>query len=132
MADRRPQRSKFPIHLVVYNKMREKISSTMLAFALAACVIVLSIYWTRQPTAVDIMVPTKNGIIQGVRFRTQRFKKEYISFRGIPYAKPPIGDLRFKVSIYREVMGVQQINEFNDIPDPQISEKWSNLLKFDD
>lgn len=28
------------------------------------------------------------------------FGRKFYSFRGVPYAKPPVNDLRFKVNIY--------------------------------
>lgn len=43
-------------------------------------------------------IGTKNGRIRGKQNRTIIDKKPFYSFLGIPFAKPPIGNLRFKVS----------------------------------
>lgn len=40
-------------------------------------------------------VTTANGMIMGLQISTPDIS--YYSFQGIPYAKPPLGDLRFKV-----------------------------------
>lgn len=47
----------------------------------------------------EVRATITEGVIKG------RVSKDYkggkfLSFQGIPYAKPPIGDLRFKVSRY--------------------------------
>ncbi|KAG5887779.1 hypothetical protein JTB14_035126 [Gonioctena quinquepunctata] len=42
------------------------------------------------------IVKTKNGWIWGEEATTGDLGKPYYSFRGIPYAKPPVGNLRFK------------------------------------
>lgn len=42
-------------------------------------------------------VETKTGRVRGKLNETLFDKKYYYSFRGIPYGKAPIGDLRFKV-----------------------------------
>lgn len=42
-------------------------------------------------------VNTKYGPIRGVRKTSLLKKIDFYSFKGIPYAKPPIDDLRFKV-----------------------------------
>lgn len=46
------------------------------------------------------IIETSNGAIRGQRFTTLFHNKTYYSFKGIPYAKPPVGELRFKVSTY--------------------------------
>lgn len=38
----------------------------------------------------------KYGTVRGITLTTSRTEREYDSYRGIPYAKPPIGNLRFK------------------------------------
>lgn len=43
-------------------------------------------------------VTIKQGDLKGVHCKTPDL--EYYAFKGIPYAKPPIGRLRFKVSIH--------------------------------
>lgn len=43
-----------------------------------------------------VLVKTKNGPVRG---RKRTGWPEYISFQGIPFAKPPVGELRFKVGI---------------------------------
>lgn len=43
-----------------------------------------------------VLAQTSHGPIQGVRVASQ-FGYQFIGFQGVPYAKPPIGDLRFKV-----------------------------------
>ena len=45
------------------------------------------------------IVETATGLIQGT-IETSFFSKEFFSFRGIPYAEPPIGEFRFKVSYF--------------------------------
>lgn len=45
------------------------------------------------------IVKTKNGLVRGFRDTTMNGKVDYYAFKGIPYAKSPIGELRFKVRI---------------------------------
>lgn len=59
-----------------------------------------------------VLIQTTSGPIKGLQQKTQ-FGYEYAEFRGVPYAKPPIGELRFKVSsdlqcsnIFQESLGV--------------------------
>lgn len=44
------------------------------------------------------VVETVNGHIRGTRNTTLLKNVAFYSFKGIPYAKPPVGELRFKVS----------------------------------
>ncbi len=46
------------------------------------------------------IVTTQSGQVVGTTDNSF-FSREYFSYRGIPYAEPPIGDLRFKVSTFR-------------------------------
>lgn len=45
-----------------------------------------------------VTVTTKSGPVKGFRIASA-FDYHYINFHGIPYAKQPIGDLRFKVRL---------------------------------
>lgn len=38
-----------------------------------------------------------NGIVKGLEKKTVLSFKKYYSFQGLPYAKPPVGEYRFKV-----------------------------------
>lgn len=42
------------------------------------------------------IVSTNYGLVQGSR-KTGANNIDFFSFQGIPYAKPPVGELRFKV-----------------------------------
>lgn len=41
-------------------------------------------------------VRTRNGTLEGLVMQTRR-GRDFIGFRGIPYATPPLGELRFQV-----------------------------------
>lgn len=43
------------------------------------------------------MVETKSGRVRGIRKESLLKKMGFYAFKSIPYAKPPIGELRFKV-----------------------------------
>lgn len=45
----------------------------------------------------DNVVKTESGEVQGVTAKTLLNQRQFYSFRGIRYAQPPIGNLRFKV-----------------------------------
>lgn len=45
-------------------------------------------------------INTENGPIRGQLMSTIYDAKPFYSFRGVPFAKPPINDLRFKVFLY--------------------------------
>lgn len=47
--------------------------------------------------ADKVQVTTKSGPVEGIEKKT-RLNTDYISFQRIPYAKPALGHLRFKVS----------------------------------
>ncbi|VVC39815.1 Carboxylesterase type B, conserved site,Carboxylesterase, type B,Carboxylesterase type B [Cinara cedri] len=41
----------------------------------------------------------EQGTLQGLHYKTRLSNKPYVSFLGIPYAKPPINNLRFKAPV---------------------------------
>ncbi len=53
------------------------------------CVVTVNCY--------DLDVKTGSGPVRGVLEKTLINRKNYLAFKGIPYAKPPLGELRFKV-----------------------------------
>lgn len=44
------------------------------------------------------IIETKSGKVRGMKRTTLFRKMDFYSYKGIPYAKPPTGDLRFKVN----------------------------------
>lgn len=46
----------------------------------------------------EILATTSYGPVKGFKMNASSFGYQYISFQGIPYAKPPVNELRFKVS----------------------------------
>jgi len=48
-------------------------------------------------------VVIEQGTLQGLHYKTRLSNKSYVSFLGIPYALPPIKDLRFKVRIFNSI-----------------------------
>jgi hypothetical protein len=49
-----------------------------------------------QSQDADVIVTLEQGDLKGLRIESIR-DRELLAFLGIPYAKPPVGDLRFKV-----------------------------------
>ena len=50
-------------------------------------------------SACNEIVNTNAGLVRGSLCKSIPDSKEYLSFTGIPYARPPVEDLRFKVRI---------------------------------
>ncbi|XP_033165275.1 esterase B1 [Drosophila mauritiana] len=50
----------------------------------------------RLSTGHTVILDTKYGQVRGLQRKTVYDKEPYFAFEGIPYAKPPVGDLRFK------------------------------------
>lgn len=44
-------------------------------------------------------VETDYGAVRGILNETLFNQKPYVSYRGIPFAKPPVGELRFKAPV---------------------------------
>ena len=49
----------------------------------------------------DVIVRVEQGLIKGIAVQAVRSNQTYFGFMGIPYAKPPVGNLRFKVGSIR-------------------------------
>jgi acetylcholinesterase len=47
---------------------------------------------------IDPVVTTSQGDMRGIKMRSRNGRNFY-AFLGIPYATPPVGALRFKVSL---------------------------------
>ena len=62
------------------------------------CVLLLlPLFAAGSETQTLPIVVTKSGLVQGTE-ETSFESRQFFSFRGIPYAEPPLGPLRFKVS----------------------------------
>lgn len=67
--------------------------------SLLLCVLLFSVVVTVTSADDEYkIVETRNGRIRGIRKSTLLKKISFYSFKGIPYAKPPLDDLRFKVN----------------------------------
>lgn len=66
-------------------------------FITIALVLIFAAISSAAPDQYRI-VETKYGQIRGLKRTTLLEKVDYYAFRGIPYAKAPIGPRRFKVS----------------------------------
>jgi len=60
----------------------------------------------------DNTLKLSQGKIKGSVFKS-RNGRDFQAFQGIPYAKPPIGDLRLQVFAYLDVMKFQICIDFN-------------------
>lgn len=63
----------------------------------AAILLTITLFVSVESNAHYKTVETNSGRIRGVHDVTLRQNHSYYSFRGIPYAKKPIGQRRFKV-----------------------------------
>lgn len=69
------------------------IQSAFIAFIILICAV------KSELNAKYRIVETNTGKVRGIRATTLIKKCDYFAFKGIPYAKSPTGELRFKVSV---------------------------------
>lgn len=67
------------------------VSASTLAVTLLI-VICLNFFYTFASPIVTV----ENGVLEGTTMQS-RNGREFFAFQGIPYAKPPLGNLRFQV-----------------------------------
>lgn len=56
----------------------------------------------------DVTVTLEQGAVKGLRIESVR-DEQLVAFLGIPYAKPPVGKLRFKVR--KELISIAPLND---------------------
>lgn len=59
----------------------------------------LTFFWSVNSQDAHKVIETNSGLVRGQLEKTIWLKTPFYSFKGIPYAKPPIGKLRFKVFV---------------------------------
>ncbi|CAG9761134.1 unnamed protein product [Ceutorhynchus assimilis] len=63
------------------------------------CALLFSLFVGLGDGKLSPVVKIKDGMLQGATQNSVGSDKVFYAFRGIPYAKPPIGDLRFKAPV---------------------------------
>lgn len=84
----------------------ERLCYRVCGIILLSVIISLILFPTRTSNPKDIVyknVETKNGAVRGFLDKTLIKEKPFFSFRGIPFAEPPIGELRFKVLLDKKI-----------------------------
>lgn len=85
---------------------------TFLILAVFVVIISIAILTCRSKSNAKFkIVGTNNGKVQGDLKTTFMKKIDYYSFKGIPYGKPPTGELRFKVRFRIEELIVNSVAE---------------------
>ena len=67
---------------------------------------------------MSLVVRVDQGELQGKQNKSALSGKTYYTFSGIPYAEPPLGELRFKVSCFYltiEIFAARTCSSFLDI-----------------
>lgn len=72
-------------------------SVVIIIYILSCCVCWCSINANKKSSNEYKVVHTNYGYIRGKRMVTLYDNGQYFSYKGIPYAKPPIDELRFMV-----------------------------------
>lgn len=63
----------------------------------------------------DLIINTEGGQVRGQEERTSLFGDRYFSWKGIPYAEPPVGNLRFNDPVrHRGWTGVRDARRHGD------------------
>lgn len=57
-----------------------------------------------------MIVQVEEGKLRGIEKTSSHTGKQFNAFLGIPYAKPPIGDLRFKVRLVF-IQSIRRVSE---------------------
>lgn len=74
----------------------------IILFSLVVVVVILISIYVSDFATTDFdaykVIETKDGAVRGQLKATNFNGKPYYAFQGIPYAKSPVGELRFKVS----------------------------------
>lgn len=76
-------------------------------------------------SAPETQIP--QGVLRGQYVRTSNNRK-ISAFTGIPYAKPPVGDLRFEVSTQSFSISNLTYSIFLDLKVPQPPLPWNGIL----
>ncbi len=63
---------------------------------------------------VNVITLPSGNRIRGVLLESHYSQRPYVEFRGLPYAYPPVGDLRFKVRITVYNLLIEGRNENNN------------------
>lgn len=76
------------------------------------------------------IVKVDNGLIKGARSKAVNGNVICHSFRGIPYAQPPVGELRFRVSLIMKEFAKKIIffNAFSWKKSPLPAKNWNRIL----
>ena len=75
-------------HHIIEKKMCKPFPLVAFVFLLISCL-----------PSEAVRVRIKQGTLEGIVSSSRNGSKFY-SFYGIPFAKPPVGELRFEVSLY--------------------------------
>ena len=101
----------------------QRSSYILLLLALSLCSIVLPAFIAKKPV-LDV-VKTEAGQVSGVRNQTG----DIVSFKGIPFAAPPVGDLRWKApQTVKPWKGVRKCDAYGPSPmqnEPAPFSMWS-------
>lgn len=81
-----------------------------------------------NPKADELLIITKLGKLRGKSNKSDFSKKEYFSFLGIPYAEPPVGKLRFKVSIGYDMHFLKDVAESDIVNIESQRTEYSNSI----
>lgn len=84
-----PKQQRPSVHQDVHNMIANYLA------ALGLLVTVLQLL-AAESQEEDIIVTVQQGRLKGLRFESVR-GQELLAFLGIPYARPPVAELRFKV-----------------------------------
>lgn len=94
--------------------MRSTISKMIDLKVLGSILFLLNIcsFNTALITNRSLIVETAEGLVSGEEF-IGKSQKTWYRYRGIPFAEPPVGDLRFEVSILFILIIIYIVNIIN-------------------